>query len=443
MRGGMRGLVSAVLVCALASIPAPASSSGDLIATAWNDTTLSAGFGQGGIVRLTGWTSVLDTVELSDGGLLVRVQHMANGGIVDLDGVVRLRTDGSLDTTFGAAGPNPGSIVVPAFTGKLVLLRANGSFLLSDGVVRQYTSGGDVDSAFGVGGTINTVSGEVFELDDGSLMLSNVISTFALHRYTSNGVPIPSYSFETSLPSRVIAPVRMVDGGWRVAVAGDSPFAGPPSSNVVSLKADGSLDLSFGGGDGIAELEDVSYANIGPQVLLDALPDGRLAASFNATGSTFSIVRLTATGDLDVSIEPSGRRFYDGELMSLDLDSDGTMTLGVTMRYDHPAAPYGTTVMRTAEWGDPDVDFNRNGWTPGSVWLTELGVAGSSLGGAVTAVRGGAVIVTTIQFDPDFTAPGVAQLTRLQLPPHGQVSSVTGPAVALAPAVRLRNAQHI
>ena len=445
MRGGMRSLASAILGCALAAVPAPGHSSGEVSATAWNDTTLSAGFGQGGIVRLTGWTSVLDTVELSDGGLLVRVQHMANGGIVDLDGVVRLRADGSLDTSFGATGPNPGSIAVPAGSGKSVLPRTNGSFLLSDGVVRQYTAAGDVDLAFGVRGTTNTFSGAVFELDDGSLMLSNVLYTFALYRYSTDGVAIPGYSLDTSLPSRVIAPVRMVDGGWRVAVAGDHPFGGPPSSNVVSLTADGSLDLSFGGGDGIAELADDSYADIGPRVLLDALPDGRLATSFNTTGSTFSIVRLTATGELDVSVEPSGRRFYNGELMSLDLDSDGTMTLGVTQRFDRPTNqnPYLATVMRAAVWGDPDVNFNRYGWTPGSVWLAELGVAGFSLGGTLTSVRGGAVIVSTTQYDPTLSTPGIAQLTRLQLPPHGQVPSVAGPATALAPAFRLRNAQHI
>ena len=449
MRGGVRGLVSVVLVCVLAAIPAPASSSGELSATAWNDTTLSAGFGQGGVVRLPGWTSILDTVELSDGGLLLRVQHASSFGVVDLDGMVRLRANGSLDPSFGATGPTPGSVVVPPGTPATIFVRANGKILLSGGSVRQYLANGDLDTSFGSGGSFNMSSGPTFELDDGSLMVTIVndvsFGGLGLLHLDGNGVAIPGGMTFTHLAVSAPVAVHLPSGGWRLVSVGRSGGDLSESyARVIALTATGAVDTTFGGGDGVAILGVQAF---GPAAVASLMPDERLVIGVNSPSSN-SLVRIAPNGDFDASFGSGGVELRPwqstgGTLTSLSADGDGSLTLGVWYRWDHPPNPYLATVVRTLPDGDIDRGFQPRGWTPGSVWLAELGVAGFSIGGKVTAVSGGAVVVSTTQHDPTLSAPGVAQLTRLQLPPHGQVPSVMGPADALAPAVRLRNSQHI
>ena len=447
----MRSLVSVVLVCVFAAVPAPASSSGELSATAWNDTTLSAGFGQGGVVRLPGWTSILNTVELPDGGLLLRVQHATSGGVTDLDGMVRLRADGSLDTTFGATGPSPGSVVVPSGTPAAIFVRANGRILLNGGSVRQYLANGDLDMSFGTGGSFNMVSGPTFELDDGTLMVTivNDVSSggLGLLHLDGNGVAIPGGLTFTYLTVNAPQAVHLPSGGWRLISAGRS--GGDLSetyARVIALTATGAIDTTFGGGDGVAVLGAQAF---GPAVMGSPMPDGRLVVGVSSGPSgPYSLLRLLPNGELDASFGVDGLELrpwqaFGGSLTSLAVDGDGSLTLGVWYRWDHPPIPYLATIVRTLPDGDVDRSIQPRGWTPGSVWLAELGVAGLSIGGNVTAASGGAVLVSTTQLDPTLSAPGVAQLTRLQLPPHGRVAAIPGPAVALAPAVRLMNAHKV
>ena len=441
MRGGMRSLVSAVLVCALAAVPAPASSSGESSAVPPTDARLILEFGDQGIARLFGWTAVRSAAELPDGRLLVHVHHLDSGNrFVDRVGLVRLLANGLPDTSFGANGPTPGSVVLPAETGATMLLRSNGKILFSDGLVRQYTADGYLDVSFGEAGSINAISGAVFELDDGSLMLTPT-SWFVLSRYTSDGVAVPGSEVSTNLPSSRIAPVRMADGSWRVATTG------PDGSSVVALTENATLDLSFGGGDGIVEFADVTAPfRIGPRVMAAALPDGRLVVSFDDPDASIRLVRLTATGEADATFGTAGRAFlpFVGALMSIDVDDDGSMTLGMNYQSDDPRSPLLSTVVRALPTGDLDTSFRPTGWIPGSAGLAELGVVGYSVGGSLAFLHDDSLMVATAQYGtfPFYLVYGVAQLTKLELPPRTRIVTVAQPARALTPAVRLMNAHR-
>lgn len=441
--------MSAVLVCALSAVPAPASSSGQSVVPPPTDVKLIEDFGNGGIVHLLGWTAAGSVAELPDGRLLVRVHHNLpcvippcfGAGVVDRVGLVRLLANGVLDTSFGAGGPTPGSIEFPVGTGESMMLRSSGKILFTDGFVVQYTSDGEVDQSFGDGGYLRgPFIGGGFELDDGSLMLSSS-GGFALGRYTSDGVQIPGTEVSTNLPARVIAPVRMADGGWRVAMS-DSD-----GSAVVALTADGTLDLSFGGADGVVTFPDVTEPfRIGPRVIAAALPDGRLVVSFDDPGSTISILRLTENGDADATFGTAGRRFlpFVGDLMSIGADADGSMTLGVNYQSGDQLKPLLSTVVRTLPNGALDTNFRSTGWTPGSAGLAEIGLVGYSFGGSVTVLHDDSLIVATGQYAPFpfHMAHGVAQLAKLGLPPRTRIVDVVQPARALTPAERLMNAHQ-
>lgn len=115
-------MVSAVLVCALVSSPATASSSGGSGTAPPTDARVIEEFGSDGIVQLLGWTAVRSVAELPDGRLLLYVHHNVvcvfapcfGPGAVDRVGLVRLLANGLLDASFGAGGPTPGSIELPS-----------------------------------------------------------------------------------------------------------------------------------------------------------------------------------------------------------------------------------------------------------------------------------------------------------------------------------------
>jgi hypothetical protein len=288
-------------------------------------------------------------------------------------------------------------------------------------------------------------------LDDGSVIVTilNIVSAggLGLLHLDANGAAVPAGLTFTNLTVSGPVPVRLASGDWRLISGGrSSSDLSERFSRVIGLTASGAVDTGFGGGDGVVVLtfDASAYSAV---VGVSLMTDQRLVVGLVAGGS-YALTRLSLNGDVDTSfgaggVEAGPWRTYGGTLTSLAVDSDGSLTLGITGRLDHAPLTYNSTVLRTLPHGDVDQTFQPHGWTPGSVWLSELGVSGLSVGGSVTALSGGAVLVSTTHYDPDFNAPAVAQLTRLQLPPHGSVGTIPLPAGALTPAVRLGNARHI
>jgi uncharacterized delta-60 repeat protein len=146
------------------------------------DGSLDTAYGAGGlvIVSFDGPASATDVVALADGGVLV-------GGIV-LDGLsfsnkryqlglLRLRSDGSLETAFGSVGktlytfgdyaqvvrfdpwPNPGASVLIEPDGKFLVVGQALYGNLMHTIAIRYNNDGSLDSTFGQAGQIFGASG--------------------------------------------------------------------------------------------------------------------------------------------------------------------------------------------------------------------------------------------------------------------------------------------
>jgi hypothetical protein len=272
-----------------------------------------------------------------------------------------------------------------------------------------------------------------------------------LRHMSSSGALLPGGQLPTDVPASAVAVARLLDGSWRLVVAGRAG-EGPSDnqSRVVALTTAGALDPAFGGGDGVADLGTVAATGFGaPAPMASALPDGRLLAAFNLFVDGYEVVRLSDTGELEPTFGLNGRMSraptspQGGDLLSLVADANGAMTLSITQRFDDPArSPYSSTLSRTTANGEIDGAFHPRGSRPGSVWLQELGVAGQAVGGTMVALRSGSVLVAATQSDPAFGVPSVAQIVRVQLPPRSRITAVAGAAQGSAPAVRAMNAHQ-
>lgn len=227
------------------------------------DTT----FGQGGMatVPIPGSSSVesANAVALQSDGKAV-VVGTADNNI----GLMRLNTDGSLDTTFGFNGkvattPGVGSAVALQTDGKIVVAgNSGGNFF-----VARYLTTGDLDTSFGDGGS--TVGG---------------FADFAL------------------------AVAIQQDG--KIVAAGRVQGSSETDFLVVRLNSDGSFDSTFGAGGR------VTTDFPGPNGSFDAAnavtiqSDGDIlvagVTNSQSTGDTFAVARYLTNGGLDPAFGANG-----------------------------------------------------------------------------------------------------------------------------------------
>ena len=291
-----------------------------------------------------GFDTATAALVLPDGSVLL------SGGAGNTDfAMVKLKTDGSLDTTFGSGGrvstPMGGNAFAMARQpdGRLVL---GGTSNNDFGLVR-YDAAGALDPAFGSGGKVTTdfaggfdrVTGVAVQ-PDGKIVVggyAQLVSgnyAFAAARYMPNGTPDSSFGsggkVTTGWTTQDIASAMLLEPDGSIVLAGRTRTGGTTSDfALVKYTPAGALDLSFGTG-GIVTTDlngDSDYA-----LALALQPDGRLvAAGYAGTAgsvSRFGLVRYLATGAVDSTFGSGGvvmTTFNGGNcsVSSLRIQSDG------------------------------------------------------------------------------------------------------------------------
>jgi uncharacterized delta-60 repeat protein len=216
------------------------------------------------------------TVELSDGAEQINDLLVLAGGAVltagEAEGAVdprfalaRFGADGSLDRTFGTShgvtrtDVSPGADIANAMT-----LRADGTIVL----VGRAGNGGAYD--------------------------------WGLARYTAGGLPDPGFGGDGSVVLHFTAAIEeaigVVRSGARILVVGRIRGSTSDDLAVARVRRTGSLDSTFGGGDGLVLVDADGGADTAVDVALRS--DGKIVVAGTATrGGTarFLAVRLLAT----------------------------------------------------------------------------------------------------------------------------------------------------
>ncbi len=287
----------------------------------------------------TGNDQSLSVIQQADGKLVV-AGTSPNGLNSDFS-LIRLNTNGTLDTSFdgdgkltvGVTGSDAGTSVIQQADGKLVVAGLSFNGTNNDFSLIRLNTNGSLDTSFDGDGKLlvpvgtGSDSGQsVIQQADGKLVVAGWSSNgsnndFSLIRLNTDG------SLDTSFDTdgKLLVPVGAgTDQGWSViqqadgklVVAGTSSNGSNDDFSLIRLNTDGSLDTSFDT-DGKLLVPVGTGGDTGWSVSQQA--DGKLVVA-GTSSNDFSLIRLNTDGSLDTTFNPS------------------TNTLGGTVVYTENAA---------------------------------------------------------------------------------------------------------
>jgi len=322
---------------------------GFIVARYNTNGTLDTSFGNGGgfiTIDFSGGNErAYSLTQQADGKLVV-----AGGSGADF-ALVRYNTDGTLDSGFGTNG-----LVTTDFAGNYdngfsLIQQTDGKLLLAgssndDFALARYNADGTLDSSFGGGdGKVTTDfaggydSGySLIQQTDGKLMLAGFAkegdkTNFALARFNLDGSLDTSFGGGdgkvttdiTGHDDRGTSLIQQADGKLVVAGRGNDNFA------LARYTLDGTLDSSFGSGDGKVTTDFAGRSDESYSLIQQA--DGKLVVAGRGNNN-FALARYNPDGTLDTS-------FGVERLSALSLSSDETATAGL---YDGSNALIGSTL---------------------------------------------------------------------------------------------------
>ncbi|ULA64539.1 MAG: hypothetical protein LZF86_140065 [Nitrospira sp.] len=403
-----------------------------------SDGTLDSSFGTGGTVvtSLTSGNDVGNMVAVqADGKILVAGTAGSNAALM------RYNANGTLDTTFGGGD----GIIVADWgsggdTGYSVAVQADGKIVMSGNtyggnndniVVMRFLSDGTPDTSFDGDGTIITsiASGRdmAYSLviqSDGKLLVGGVTSVgassdYAILRYNTDGSLDTSFGGGDGIVTTDLG-LGSYEMGYSVALQPDGKIvlAGLGTSiGVVRYNTDGSLDASFGGGDGIVIQAFGGSTGVDTGVVM-VQPDGKIVVaaggSYNATGGSFGAIRFNADGTLDMSFGSNG-------IVTTAMNSVGTKTgvWGASLQADGKIVAVGAS----SNGSNDDITlvrYNADGT------LDKRFDVVTTLGGTVAFTEGGSAVVldSNVQiYDAELSAADNFNGATLTLARNGGASS--------------------
>ncbi len=314
----------------------PDSTEWDFSLTRYNtDGTLDTSFGGGdGIVTTdlgsTNFDRSHSIIIQADGKILLAGESYIGAG--KHLALVRYNSDGTLDTSFGGGDGIVRTTVAFLELGESVTLQSDGKILVTgssftggsntDILLVRYNTDGTLDTSFGGGdGIVTTAIGSgldsghsVTVQTDGKILVWGQGNTgskldFTLLRYNADGTLDTSFGGGDGIVTTAVSDGTRSDFGETVTVLSDGKILASGSlttsgggADFVLLKynADGTLDTSFGGGDGIV----ITTGDAAAEALdMVVQPDGKILIAGYGGNSTdkFSVARYLADGTVDTT----------------------------------------------------------------------------------------------------------------------------------------------
>ncbi len=295
------------------------------------DGSLDTGFGTNGITVINLGTSgtsddlPVDVVLQSDGKIVIAVKKGDNSGR-KIIAVVRLTTNGSLDTSFGTNGVATTSISANEDLAEGIAIDGNGKII----VAGTTDNGSDYDIfvvRFNTDGTLDT-------------------------SFDNDGKVTKDISAGSDNAKDVI-----IQSDNKIIVAGSAYFSSAGKTKVVVLKykTDGSLDNGFDS-DGIVSTSVSSGDAYSSAVTLDS--DEKILVTgycYNSSGyEDFFVLRYKSDGSLDTGFDADG-------IVETDLGGDLEEAYGITVASDGKIIVAGYTYQGSSGDDIAVVKYNTDG----------------------------------------------------------------------------------
>jgi uncharacterized delta-60 repeat protein len=294
-------------------------------------------FGGDGRVRIDLGASdrAMDVAATPDGGVVVVGQRVASQGTAWF--VIRLRSDGARDTSFGGDG-----VVVTDFGRRFehattVAIQSNGRIVIGGSVTdganeswafARYLNGGALDPSFGGDGRVTmslSLSGErVQDLVVRSTAIfaagyaeSRFVPRFAIAKLHLDGTRATAFGHNGVTIVNIGAGADLAFGlavqtDGRPVLAGYASDGGRADWGVVRLRAGGARDGSFGG-SGVVTTSFTPGYEIAASVAMQ--PDGRILVVGRARGPSgtddLAVVRYRADGRLNRIFSGDGKALFN------------------------------------------------------------------------------------------------------------------------------------
>jgi uncharacterized delta-60 repeat protein len=317
--------------------------------------------------------------------------------------LARFDDDGRLDPSFGGGdgkvttnfvGGDVANALAIDSGGRIVVVgSANGGRLIA---LARFNPDGSLDDLFGIGGKVlkNLPSGggsaeAVAIQSDGKIVVAGAASNgsdvdFALLRYDSNGQPDTTFgggdgevTTSFSPGSKDVAFALSLQTNGKIVVAGYTS-TGPDTNDfaVARYNSNGTLDTTFGGGDGMVVTDFAGKSDTASDIVLQ--PNGRIIAGgsvWNSTTLDFGLARYNTNGTLDNTFDGDGKVMTDilgdDQVSSLGLKDDGKIVAA-------GCASDRFALVRYQSNGTPDTTFSDDGKV-----ATGFGLGGACAGALV------------------------------------------------------------
>lgn len=277
----------------------------------------------------TGFNSTVSMIEMqSDGKFLVGGAFTSYNGTT-VQNLVRLNTDGTLDSSFNNSNTTTGGVYTLKIVGTDIYVGGNFTTFSGASVNRfaKLSANGVLDSTFNNGQA--GASGSVLNIipnTDGSFYLLGSFATYNdfVNQYfthiNNDGSVDSSYNLSTGADSTVNAITVQPDK--KIIVAGNmSTFNGIPTGRLTRLNNDGSLDSTFITGTGANGTLNSIALQSDEKILV-----GGTFTKYNGTSVT-NLIRVDKDGMLDTGFSTTGTGFNNG-IMALAVQNDGKILAG-------------------------------------------------------------------------------------------------------------------
>ena len=319
-------------------------------------------------IASTDWGGGVTSIAVqSDGKVLIGGYLETWNGTNRNYGIVRLNSNGSLDTGFNM-GINATwyiySVVVQP-DGKALVggFNASGN---GDGIIVRLNTDGSLDTSFNPGSGANWYVDSIALQSDGKVLMGGSFTTIhgtnrnGIARLNANGSLDSSFNPGTGAGG-VLAIALQSDG--KVLIGGDfTTVNGTNRNGIARLNANGSLDGSFnpGAGGTPSGYGDVRSIAVQPggQVFI-----GGYFTTVNGTNRN-RIARLNADGGLDASFDPG--RELEIPISTLVAQPDGKVLVGGPLTFINGTNRYGSDRLNAD--GSADDTFISNSFN------TDLGI---------------------------------------------------------------------
>ena len=371
----------------------------------------------------------------SDGKILVA--GYAHNGLNNDFAIVRLNTNGTLDTTFDGDGIRLIDIAGDNDTARGIAVQSDGKIVVggvaavagnNDFAVVRLNADGSLDASFGTGGKVTTAIGAGADEARGLAIQTDgkILLTGYSHNGTNEDVALVRYNTDGSLDTNFdgdgkrtlaigsgydVANAVALQSDGKIVVAGDSLISGTPDFTVMRFNADGSLDTSFDT-DGMATTAVGGSSDYSKALAIQS--DGRIVVvgeSFNGSNNDIAVVRYNSDGSLDTTFDTDGK-------LTTAIGSSIDTASGVAVQSDGKIVVAGFA--QFADGYTALVRYNSNGSLDTTFGAT------STLNGAPTYVENGAPVVLDADVqvtDPELGAAGNYSGATLTLSRHGGANS--------------------